>query len=114
VANVLRYLEQRHFRVFNFRTFVRRINDLINLQGGTDGDVSRASGAQKNSQEKFCLRTEMGKTTCFGTLPPPPPSFKSRDWRGVYKIGLQNLEPQGFRGQNLENKALAIAFSSNF
>src|SRR5450631_471992 len=39
-------------------------------------------------------------------LPPPPLAFKTRDWRGVYKVCLQNLEPQGVRGQNLEDKAL--------
>ena len=42
----------------------------------------------------------------FRGYPPPPPPSESRDWRGVCKNGLQNLEPQGFRGQNLENKGV--------
>ena len=43
-------------------------------------------------------------------IPPSPPSSKSHDGRGFCKNGLQNLEPQGFRGQNLDNKGLAAFF----
>jgi hypothetical protein len=39
-------------------------------------------------------------------VPPLPPPSECRDWREVCKNGLQNLEPQGFRGQNLENKGV--------
>jgi hypothetical protein len=44
----------------------------------------------------------------YWLLPPPPFPLTSetRDWHGFYKMCLQNLEPQGVRGQNLENKAL--------
>ena len=42
----------------------------------------------------------------FRGYPPPPTPSESRDWRGVCKNRLQNLEPQGFRGQNLENKGV--------
>lgn len=38
--------------------------------------------------------------------PPSPTPLRCRDWRGVYKNGLQNLERVGVRGQNLENKAV--------
>jgi hypothetical protein len=49
------------------------------------------------------------------SIPTPSPStFKSRDWRGVYKKCLQNLEPQGVKGQNLENTVVNSAFSSSF
>lgn len=42
-----------------------------------------------------------------GRYPPPlPPPLESRDRRGFCKSGVQNLEPQGFRGQNLDNKEL--------
>src|SRR5271167_3798949 len=47
-----------------------------------------------------------GKVYWLGSLPPLPLPSESRDWRGVCKRCLQNLEPQGVRGQNLENKAL--------
>jgi hypothetical protein len=43
-------------------------------------------------------------------VPSPTPS-KSLDWRGFCKNGSQNLEPQGFRGQNLDNKGLAAFFA---
>jgi len=39
-------------------------------------------------------------------IPPPPCPLKCRDWRGVCKNALQNLEPLGVRGQNLENKGV--------
>jgi hypothetical protein len=39
-----------------------------------------------------------------------PHLSESRDWREVCKNGLQNLEPQGFRGQNLENKRVGAFF----
>ncbi len=48
-----------------------------------------------------------GKYGLAGYTPYPTP-LKSLDWRGVCKNGLQNLEPQGFRGQNLDNKGLAV------
>jgi hypothetical protein len=62
-----------------------------------------------------------------GTPPSPHPS-ESLDWRGFCKNALQNLEPQRFRGQNLDDKgvsallagfaytafALAIICSLNF
>jgi len=43
-------------------------------------------------------------------VPPSPTPLKSRDWRGVCKKCLQNLEPQGFRGQNLDYKGLGTLF----
>ena len=39
-------------------------------------------------------------------IPPSPPSLKTLEWRGFRKNGLQDLEPQGFRGQNIDNKGL--------
>ena len=36
--------------------------------------------------------------------------MKALTWRGVCKNGLQNLEPQGFRGQNPDNKGVAVLF----
>jgi hypothetical protein len=45
--------------------------------------------------------------------PLPHPSERL-DWRGVRKNALQNLEPQGFRGQNLDNRGVraAVALSA--
>jgi hypothetical protein len=40
--------------------------------------------------------------------PLPTPLFESRDWRGFCKKSLQNLERLGFRGQNLDNKAVSV------
>ena len=66
--------------------------------------------AQKNSSKL----AEIGCESWFyfgnygvelGT-PLPPPSERL-DWRGFRKKCLQNLDPQGFRGQNLDNKQLA-------
>jgi len=42
---------------------------------------------------------------------PSPLPWESRDWRGVCKNGLQDLERLGFRGQNLERKGLAVFFA---
>jgi hypothetical protein len=42
--------------------------------------------------------------------PLPHPS-RCLDWRGFYKNGLQNLEPLGLRGQNLQTKELSEIFS---
>jgi len=50
-----------------------------------------------------------GKRSGYGVYPPHP--SESRDWRGVCKNGLQNLEPQGFRGQDLENKRATALFA---
>ena len=43
----------------------------------------------------------------WGWYPPSPLPLERLDWRGVCKNGLQNLEPQGVAGQNLDNKELA-------
>jgi hypothetical protein len=47
---------------------------------------------------------------CWGT--PPLHPLRSRDWRGVCKNGLQNLERLGVRDQNLDFKELAGFFVS--
>jgi len=49
--------------------------------------------------------TDLGEGLLFA-VPPPPSLHAWRDWRGVCKNGLQNLERQGFRGQNLDYKRL--------
>jgi hypothetical protein len=43
-------------------------------------------------------------------VPPPLPTSEWLDWRGVCKNGLQNLEPQGVTGQNLDSKEVAPFF----
>ena len=45
----------------------------------------------------------MGKSGGLNPTPSPSP-LETRDGRGLCKMCLQNLEPQGVRGQNLENK----------
>ena len=45
-------------------------------------------------------------------VPPSPLPSKSLDWRGVCKNALQNLEPLGIRGQNIDNKELTGVFAS--
>jgi hypothetical protein len=45
-------------------------------------------------------------------VPPSPTPLKTRDRRGVCKKCLQNLEPQGFKGQNADNKELAVFFAT--
>jgi len=40
--------------------------------------------------------------------------LESLDWHGVCKNDLQNLEPTGVRGQNLELKELTGFFESGF
>jgi hypothetical protein len=37
--------------------------------------------------------------------------LKSLDWGGVCKNGLQNLEPQGVRGQDIDNTRLTAVFA---
>jgi hypothetical protein len=44
-------------------------------------------------------------------IPPSPHPYERLDWRGVCKNALQNLEPLGVRGQNLENKGVAAVFA---
>jgi hypothetical protein len=68
-------------------------------------------GAEKNLKKnarmlRFCGVSSWEIPLFWGTLLPPPP-FECLDGRGVCKNALQNLEPQGFRGQNLDNKELA-------
>jgi hypothetical protein len=53
----------------------------------------------------------MGNPPVEGDTPSPTP-LKSRDWRGVCKNGLQNIERLGVRGQNLDFKELAGVFAS--
>jgi hypothetical protein len=48
----------------------------------------------------------LGKPWIWVVSPLPHPS-ESLDWRGLRKNGLQNLEPLGVRGQNLEHKGVA-------
>jgi len=57
----------------------------------------------------FGRRVIAGRTAKISgrVYPPPPHTSESLDWRGLYKNGLQNIEPQGFRGQNLDNNRLA-------
>src|SRR5271169_4394044 len=43
-------------------------------------------------------------------IPPSPCPSESLDWRGFRKSDLQNLEPQGFRGQDHDNTGLAGFF----
>lgn len=49
----------------------------------------------------------------FGSkgVPPSPHPSESRDRRGACKNGLQNLEPEGVRGQNLENKEVVAVLA---
>ncbi len=73
------------------------------------------------SLAKKSLRRAIDAPLCLGrfqgiwrelVVPPPSPHpLKTLDWGGVCKNGLQNLEPQGFRGQNLDNKGLAPFFA---
>jgi hypothetical protein len=56
-------------------------------------------------------RFHLGKFWRFGGIPSPHPS-EWLDWRGVCKKCLQNLEPQGFKGQNIDNKGLAVFFAT--
>jgi hypothetical protein len=44
---------------------------------------------------------------------PFPRLLESLDWRGVYK-SLQNIEPQGFRSQDIENKGVIASFFALF
>jgi hypothetical protein len=46
----------------------------------------------------------------FWGYPPLPRPSERLDWRGFCKNGLQNLEPQEFMGQNLDNKRLVAFF----
>jgi hypothetical protein len=56
--------------------------------------------------EPACLMcSQLGKPELERGTPLPHP-LERLDWRGVCKNGLQNLEPQGFAGQNLENTAV--------
>jgi hypothetical protein len=47
----------------------------------------------------------------FEGTPPSPHPAECLDWRGFRKKCLQNLERQGFRGQNLDNKGVASFFA---
>jgi hypothetical protein len=41
-----------------------------------------------------------------GRVPPSPNPFECLAWRGFCKNAAQNLEPQGFKGQNIDFKEL--------
>ena len=54
----------------------------------------------------------MGFKAGSSLVVPPPPyplAFETRGWRGVYKLCLQNLEPQGLEVKILKTKDLAMA-----
>jgi hypothetical protein len=53
----------------------------------------------------FLSAFHLGKLCVFGYTPLPHTSERL-NWGGVCKNGVQNLEPQRFRGQNLENKGV--------
>src|SRR5271165_6417962 len=63
-----------------------------------------------SAHESFFGEFVLGKARVLRGTPLPPPS-ESPDWRGVCKNAPQNLEPQGFRGQNLENKKVRACFA---
>jgi hypothetical protein len=58
-----------------------------------------------------CKRGSFWENPVRTAAPPSPTPSESLDWRGVYKNGLQNLEPLGVRGKNLDNKQLAAFFA---
>jgi hypothetical protein len=53
------------------------------------------------------------KIRSFQRAPPLLPPSECRDWRGVCKNGLQNLESQGVRSQNLENTVLRALIATS-
>jgi hypothetical protein len=61
----------------------------------------------RSTDEPPFRRASSGKIDGFKGNPLPNPSER-RDRRGVCKNGLQNLEAQGFRGQNLDNTGVSI------
>jgi len=66
-------------------------------------------GPRAEYQEIFLeegLESRVKRETLLLGTPHPPCRFKCHDGSGAYKTCLQNLEPQGFRGKNLENKVL--------
>jgi hypothetical protein len=86
--------------------------------------AQRWAGRPSTSVEIYCKNTLStglegrvrasfipGKSRVEGYTPPSPLPSESLDWRGFCKNGRQNLEPQGFRGQNLDNKGLAAFFA---
>ena len=72
---------------------------------------SLESDCGKLAKKYFALRKQIdvlnevvfGKGGEVGVPPSPHPS-ECLDWRGFYKNGLQNLEPVGVTGQNLDKK----------
>lgn len=66
---------------------------LLKINLGDEGPGSLLSGFR------------LGKNLRFRVSPLPPTSERL-DWGGVCKSGVQNLEPQRFRGQNLESKGV--------
>ncbi len=59
------------------------------------------------ARERVSLRENLG----LRGIPPPPSPCESLDWGGVCKNGLQNLEGKPLRGQNPDNKGLAVFFA---
>src|ERR1039457_6513094 len=81
-------------------------NELINIGCCRDRERSKRQGRGKTAEEVFKGKVENGKVYWLVLPIPSPYRSECRDWRGIYKVCLQNLEPQGVRGQNLENKVL--------
>jgi hypothetical protein len=48
----------------------------------------------------------------FSGVPPSPPTLKALPGAAFAKMPLQNLEPQGFKSQNLDNKRLTVVLAT--
>jgi hypothetical protein len=72
-----------------------------------------AKNCKKNLEVQLKSQCRNGKVGWFEPYPLPHPLWKARDWREFCKMCLQNLEPKGVRGQNLENKEFGGATFSD-
>ncbi len=66
---------------------------------------------RRGLEHRLLSQFHFGEKEGSRSIPPPPWVSESRDWRGVCKNGLQNLERVRARGQNLENKRVKFLFA---
>ena len=80
------------------------------LWDGEAVDISEKILAM-SERNTACERVPFWEKCGLAEVPPSPYPSERLDWRGFRKNGLQNLEPQRLRGQNLDNKRLTDFFA---
>src|ERR1700758_3143888 len=98
-------------RCYKMRGEATRGNSVFDsLWDGAAVDISEKILAM-SERNTACERVPFWEKCGLAKVPPSPYPSERLDWRGFRKKGLQNIEPQRLRGQNLDNKRLTDFFA---